>query len=126
LWIGREVAKVSRGMNRKSQGIAEQVTSRPRVGAEKHNVTVLGSESNETFTPRAEAQTKQRIGRFNASTLGPGLGTSDSGKRPAEKSVLGFVSLGIPGTNHKGTGADHASSVVVCVTESVLRTYRRL
>lgn len=40
--------------------------------------------------------------------------------------MLGFVSLGIPGTNHKGTGADHASSFVVCVPESVLRTYRRL
>lgn len=27
--------------------------------------------------------------------------------------MLGFVSLGIPGTNHKGTGADHGSSYVL-------------
>ena len=36
--------------------------------------------------------------------------------------MLGFVPLGIPGTNHKGTGADHASSYhsCMCVPEPVL------
>lgn len=71
---------------------------------EKRNVTVSGSESNETFILREprHRQTADRTTReFDALTLGPGLGTSDSGKRPAEVSVLGFVSLGIPGTNHK-------------------------
>lgn len=67
---------------------------------EKHNVIVSRSESNETFIlrePRHRRTADRTTRESDALTLGPGLGTSDSGKRPAEKSVLGFVVSGDSG-----------------------------